>query len=479
MVAVQLMLLGAASLAFAQRRLAPQTNTFNSNYELPDDIIEEADFDDDDVNNIQVTVRFEQTNWATGSVFSDPFYTSLPSKAKTAPAGTLLKVEETTPVGNYTVAPTLSLSRIVYQSKNLRGDLVPVSGYILWPYEPRNGAKKAPLVTWGHGTSGFLPECAPSHIRNLWYQFSGPFELALSGYAVVATDYAGLGVSKNADGDTIWHEVSASPAAGQDLLYAAQAAYAAFPDKLTRDFVAMGHSQGGGAAWGAAQQQLKLKVPGYKGAIALSPVTRPVEMVRGLTYTNVLLAESFLQLYPDMDISEILTPEGEIVLDVLKETQACQSTLTEVVQAFVKQDPTLPWGNPDFENNPNLLEWERQINLGGKDFKGPMLVVEGFNDAIVPEPLTTRVVQETCKKVPKKSLEYVRAKGVGHVPLMYASRQVWLGWLDDCFFGKGCKSEKGKCEFSTIGENTPRPLDTYTGDLSYFLSPALEAYQVA
>lgn len=479
MVSVRLVILGLATLGEAQRRLTPQTNTFNSDYELPEDVASLANFDDDDVNNINIAVRFEQTNWATGSVLSDPFYTDLPSKAKTAPAGTILKVEEVTDVGNYTIAPGLSLSRIVYQSKSLKGKLVPVSAYILWPYQPRTGAKKVPLVAWGHGFAGFVPECAPSHIRNLWYQFSGPYELALSGYAVVGTDYAGLGVLKDVTGKTIYHETSSNPAAGQDLLYAAQAAHSAFSDKLTKEFVVMGHSQGGGAAWGAAQQQVKLKVPGYKGAIALSPIARPVDQVRGTTFTNVFFADAILDQFPNLEREDVLTSEGEKVLKVIKETQGCQSTVTEVVQAFAKQDPTLPWGNPDLETNPSLLEWEKTINVGGKDFKGPLLVIQGDADFVTPEPLTTKAVQETCKKYPKKRLEYVKAQSIGHIPVMYASRHVWLEWLDECFSGKGCKDDKGKCTTSTIGDKAPRPLDSYTGDLNYFLSPALEGYQVA
>lgn len=479
MIGLPIALLGLTTLALAQRRLSPQTNTFNSDYELDADVAAASNFTDDDINNIQIAVRFEQTNWATGSVLNDSFYTDLPANAKTAPAGTVFKVEEITPVGSYTIAPTLSLSRMVYQSKSLQGNLVPVSAYILWPYHPLNGAKKAPLVSWGHGSSGFLPECAPSHIRNLWYQFSGPYELALAGYAVVATDYAGLGVAKDANGKRIVHETTSAPAQGQDLLYAAQAAHSAFSSKLTKDFVVMGHSQGGAAAWGAAQQQLKLKVPGYKGAISVSPPARPVDIVRGTTAANVLSAEAFLKLYPDLDIEDILTPQGERVLNVLKETQGCQSTIAEVVQAFFKQDQTLAWGNPSFESNPRLLEWEKLVNLGGKDFKGPMLVIQGDNDFTTPEPLTTKAVQETCKKFPKKQLEYVKAKSVGHVPAMYASRQIWMDWLENCFNGKGCKSEKGKCSTSELGNDAPRPLNSYTGDLNYFLSPALEAYQVA
>lgn len=84
----------------------------------------------------------------------------------------------------------------------------------------------------------------------VWYGDAAPFTLALAGYAVVAPDYAGLGVSRTWDNSSspIPHEYLASPAGGQDALYALRAAREAFEGKLSEDFVVMGHSQGGGVA---------------------------------------------------------------------------------------------------------------------------------------------------------------------------------------------------------------------------------------
>lgn len=70
---------------------------------------------------------------------------------------------------------------------------------------------------------------------------------------VVATDYAGLGVGLDEKGDKILHEYLASPAAANEVVYSVQAARQAFPE-LSKDFVVMGHSQGGGAAWAVAQR---------------------------------------------------------------------------------------------------------------------------------------------------------------------------------------------------------------------------------
>jgi hypothetical protein len=187
-------------------------------------------------------LQYEESTWATVSVYEDDFY-KVPSNSSSAPAGTLFKAETAHP-RFYELPPATSLSRILYQSINLDGELVPVSGYVLFPYSPRrNGDGSLQVVGWAHGTSGLFPESGPSHLRNLWQHYLAPFPLALQGYVVVATDYAGLGLPRDAHGNEIVHEYLAAPAHANDILYAVEAARKAFPE-LGKRFVTMGHSQG-------------------------------------------------------------------------------------------------------------------------------------------------------------------------------------------------------------------------------------------
>lgn len=469
----------------------PQTDTFNSDFALSKEQIASLNLSDVAANNINVATRFEQTNWATGSVLQDSFYTDLPANASSAPAGGVLKVEASTDVGNYTIAPTLALSRIVYQSKTLNGSLVPVSAYILWPFLNHGEAKKTPLVSWAHGTSGLSAECAPSHIRNLWYQFSGPYQLALAGYAVVASDYAGLGVATDAAGKPIVHQYLASPAAGNDVLYAAQAAHAAFPGELTREFVVVGHSQGGGAAWAAAEQQLKLKVPGYLGTVAVSPVTNAVEQGKLTQQADIgmtQIANSIRSIFPEVEMSDMLTAEGLALVNLVKEVQGCNSMFSTLLGAVFTANPTIAFAREDFLNSSVADEWANLTSAGGKDFAGPLLVLHGTADTSVLEQLTSAYVNATCAQFGGRGLHYVVVEGVGHVPTMYATQQLWLSWIGDRFHEKGRKKgthgysghKAGKCTMKRIGGRTPRPLESYnTENLNYFLEVATSPYQVA
>ena len=125
------------------------------------------------------------------------------------PPGTVLKVEQYTNITLYTIPVSLSMSRFFYTTATLNGtSIMPASAYVLWPYLPRKFESLTPctkdradedplfpIVGLAHGSYGQTQACAPSGLGALWDDFQEPFPLALSGYAVVAPDYLGVGVS--------------------------------------------------------------------------------------------------------------------------------------------------------------------------------------------------------------------------------------------------------------------------------------------
>lgn len=473
-----------AVVPFAQSQNQPICNTDGSNFKLSSSQISSLNLPPYLVTSLEIAIRFERSRWATGSVFGpgNDFYTNLKSSKKSSPAGSVIKTMDSSFTTNYTIPPTLSLSHIVYQSKALNGSPVPVSAYILWPFNSRYGGTRAPLISWGHGTTGILPECAPSHIRDLSNQFSAPFALALAGFAVVATDYAGLGVPYNFDHQKpILHQFAASPAAGNDLLYAAQAAKAAFPNQLTSDFVVMGHSQGGGGAWAAAQQQLTAKVPGYLGAIALAPVTSAVDLSRaiGSSIGLLQLAKALPAAIPKVKTSDMLTDKGIKYFKLMEEIQGCNSASFTLLSTFL-QDPANPLTKDSFLTSSAADQWNNLTVAGGKNYQGPMLVIQGTEDYTISPALTTSYVQKTCKNYSKNGLHYVTVNGVGHSQVLYASQQKWLAWIDQRFGKSNSYSSSGfnfkKCTTETMGTQTPRPLNTYNTDFTYYLQHALDYY---
>jgi pimeloyl-ACP methyl ester carboxylesterase len=414
----------------------------------------------------RAALTFEQYQWATGSVLEDPFY-SVDERTASTPAGTLLKVERNTNTALYSLPPGTALSRIVYQSKNFNRSLVPVSAYILWPHSPRSAPDGYQVVAFSHGTSGIAPNGAPSHIKNLWQHYLAPFNLALQGYVVVATDYAGLGVSKNAQGEPIIHEYVASPSHANDVFYSVEAAQTAFPE-LSKSFVVLGHSQGGGSAWAAAQRQAVEPVHGYLGAVAVSPVTTIIDPAMAgptLSAFGFLIAAGMENIFPGFDRSDILTPGGVQKLGVVQETNGCSST---VVSLIVSADPA----KPKWTENTFVQKFQDLTKNGGKEVGGPLLVIHGDADPILNISLTTSAAEETARKFPASRIEYLRLPGISHNAALTSSQWQWMDWIAKRF--DGIPQEPG---LRTTESKVAMPLPAYQTEVNWWLAPATIFYE--
>lgn len=460
-------LINAQSPSSETDLLAPQTNTFNSTFHLTPSQISSANLTATLANNIEVALNFERSNWASGSVSSLPFYTP-PSNSSHLPAGSLLKVEKDANASAFTLPPNTAISRIMYQSETLNGSLVPASAYVLWPYVPRKLHDGYPIVSWTHATTGIFAECGPSHVRNLWYHWMVPFALVQQGYVVVAPDYQGLGVGKDARGREILHPYLATPSQANDVFYAVQAAQTAFR-RLSKRFVVVGHSQGGGVAWGAAQRQKHRPVKGYLGAVAGSPLTNFITQVdssEGVAYLAPLVLRGLQSVYPDFDAGGILTAEGIRRFTLAAEIQGCNP----VFATFMNNETLY---RPGWQYLPRVEAFQNRTGVGGRDFAGPLLVVQGVADLVVPAVVTDQYVNQTAALFPNHQLEYQRYAGATHIPAMYAAQRNWLQWVEDRFEGK--QAQKG---FVRKEYESALPVERYQEELTWFMEYALDNYEV-
>lgn len=182
------------------------------------------------------------TGPAAGDQALSPFYrwdAPLPAKP-----GLMLR-EELQPA-QPEIDAAASARRILYTSTDVRwrSGLIPVSGTLYLP----QGAPPAggwPLAAWAHGTLGVADVCAPSWAAhkprdavyiNRWLQ---------AGFAVVATDYQGLG-GPGPHPYLVWQAESRS------VLDGARAALAARPGLIANAVIVTGQSQGSGPAIGSA-----------------------------------------------------------------------------------------------------------------------------------------------------------------------------------------------------------------------------------
>ncbi|KAF4459769.1 secretory lipase [Fusarium albosuccineum] len=389
--------------------------------------------------------------YKTPSNFSDDF-----------DPGLILTVEDATNLTNYLVPSGLTMSRIIYTTEDIDGKVIPASAYILWPYGAYSTGSKAaqqgmPMVAWAHGTTGTFQPCAPSSYRALQYHFQVPFALALQGIAVVAPDYAGLGVSKLPSGKTIPHPWVTAPAHANDLAYAVQAARSAFPDYLrpAGSFVAMGHSQGGGAAWAFAERQAKKPLKGYQGTVSIAPVTRILDdlayfadnsIIAPVLFGQPVLIDSVSKIYPEYNYTGLTATSYDRWHNVLAKVKGCFPVLQQVYSDVQPSEIA----KPEWYKEPIPKKWAERVQAGRKQFAGPLLVLSGKSDHVVRQEGIEAAVKDTCnlagKSGAKQSLEHVTYSEMDHFPVIQASQMKWMGWIKDRLSGKrletkGCSSE--------------------------------------
>ncbi|KAL8705708.1 MAG: hypothetical protein Q9201_001183 [Fulgogasparrea decipioides] len=279
------------------------------------------------------------------------------------------------------------------------------------------------MVVWAHGTSGVTAECAPSNIQNLWHHFQAPYNLALQGFVVVATDYAGLGISEDASGNPTVHEYGNGPAQANDLFYSIFAARQAFP-RLSTDFVVIGSSQGGGAAWAFAQKLVEEPLEGHLGTISLSPLTNLLSLPLSEEIIPLLilyLTPALQARYPDFHPDQVLTPEGLQALRTLHDLKGCNTIAFQISTSTTLK--------PGWQNNTYFRDFAESTINGGKEISGPMLVIQGGADPVVYPPSVDTAVNITMENFPGSEIEYHLLPGVTHAPTMYAGQPIYIDWI--------------------------------------------------
>lgn len=180
----------------------------------------------------------------------DEFY-RIPAVLPPAP-GALIKSTPTIPYiykAPEAIIPASAL-RIMYRSTSVHGTPTVITGTTLLPKTAWVGPGKRPLVVVGPATHGLGPQCADSNEMRLGQEREAPIyaALVLAGYAVVITDYEGLGTG-------LPNTYMAREAQGHAVLDAGRAAIAAGLSGITASspLLLMGYSQGGAAVASASE----------------------------------------------------------------------------------------------------------------------------------------------------------------------------------------------------------------------------------
>lgn len=356
-----------------------------------------------------------------------------PAPLPWAPLGQLIRDQT---VSTYQVqGRAITATRIMYHSRTSTGRDIAATGVLLVPpgTPPAGGW---PVVVDAHGSSGIGSDCAPSLMRDL-YHGGQMLRFVDMGWAVVAPDYAGLGTNGRVEFLNLAAEAS-------DVIGALRASQQAGAG-LSRRWVLWGHSQGGGAALGVAERQLAQPEPGYLGAVVTAPAADLTHVVSslasfpGLGGFLPLVAKGAAESDPRISPRRLLTRQAMQRLQVTR--AGCLGVVTAVYSDLT--GPSLV--RPGYLDDPQFAGYLARNSTGSHAVAGPVLLLQGDADVVVPESASSQVAASLCQA--DVTVDYRTFPGLGHdtIPgqitgIDDGAMSDILSWITDRFAGRPAPS---------------------------------------
>jgi pimeloyl-ACP methyl ester carboxylesterase len=392
-------------------------------------------------------LTMEMDRWVNQNITTDSFYSS-PANVSKYSTGDILKWEKVPSDQAYrrwTVPAGISLIRFFYMSEDIKGKPLPATGIVLIPYSNPLGNKPFRTVVWTHGTAGGTRQCSPSNHRTILYGWSAPFALALAGYVVIAPDYAGQG----SEAQGFMYEAGILHAADASL--SVKAVRKALGSKITKEWVVIGHSEGGMSSWRTNEREAKPEATGdLIGAVALSPGLVPSKIIKETIrraedgpagdFLSSLLLQTVSRIYPSIKVEDYVS---DIVL--ARMPLADQGCFFTSASLYSNLTISQLYKNTSWIQHPDFIKWESLYNgAGPHELGAPLLVIQGKEDPIVYPDTSEEAFDDTCKTYAKSTTaEYRLYPGLGHGAVLPASQQYFLSWIEDRFnkvsLKKGCK----------------------------------------
>jgi len=347
-----------------------------------------------------------------------------------APPGTLIAVAPYSPT-----VPGAAAYRVMYNSTDVHGDTIPVSGVIYIPLAPAPPRGRN-IVAWAHPTTGIAQGCAPSLDTgslgglSLAQSIPGLGAFISDGDIVTATDYPGLGAPGI-------HPYLIGEGEGRAIIDSVRAARTLPGADISGDYVVWGHSQGGQAVLFAGQIAARyapeLKLAGI--AAAAPPTNMNIELTEPFRSNSGRLLAAYVyytwaKTY-DVPLTSIVYPQA--VPAVQNTVTKCINTLGQAIDA-IRAASAL---NPVFRSsNPNETPpWPTLLseNSPGEVAPGaPLLIVQGSSDTTVEPHFTRSFAAAVCAR--HEVLDYQEVD-TGHLAIAIKSSDTVAGWIHDRFAG--------------------------------------------
>ncbi len=329
---------------------------------------------------------------ASAQVPTGPAGTAFYTPPATLPAGHGTPIWQRKQTGPGALKSAKSNRLLLYRSTATNDSAIAVSGTVAIPKgtPPKGGW---PVISWAHGTTGIADSCAPSRSNALsGYDHALLNRWLKAGYAVVRTDYEGLGTP----GD---HPYLIGVSEGRSVIDMIRAARKLDSD-IGKRIVVAGHSQGGHAAlWAASVQRRWAPELTLRGTLAFAPASHIGEQAAllrsltqpggGLTGLAAMIIRGIDIARPDLgvqaglsDRAKALYPEiGTRCLGKLADATSFGGLApNDLLRADVPLDAVVAALNA---NDPETLT-----------IRGPVRIEQGLKDTTVFPNFTQSLVKE-------------------------------------------------------------------------------------
>jgi pimeloyl-ACP methyl ester carboxylesterase len=358
----------------------------------------------------------------TGLAFYSP-----PSNLPSGPHGTLIWQR---PAGGLVPLTSAAHTKLVlYTSRTPQGSEDVVSGSVSVPKgrPPKGGW---PVITYAHGTTGSADICAPSRVHNgapaeglITYVDPQLNDWINAGYAVVRTDYQGLGTPGP-------HPYLIGKSEGRSVLDIVRAARDLFPG-ISNRFLIAGHSQGGQAALFAAGEasswtpNLKLK-----GTVSYAPASHLLTQAKALpalttpsslTALATMIVQGTTTASANVDPNKLLSPQVKQFYPLLNQTCLPQLSQTRRLGGIAPADML---------TGANKEPIYRVLDAENPDVttNAPVFLAQGTADTTVFPQFTTQLSHEL--KGLGDQVRYQMFHGVDHGGIVSAAEPDVLPWLE-------------------------------------------------
>ncbi|MFE6838404.1 lipase family protein [Streptomyces sp. NPDC057705] len=319
--------------------------------------------------------------------------------------------------------------KIHYRSTTADGAPNIVSGTVIVPQDGRTGPR--PLITYAVGTVGLGDSCAPSENlpRGTAMEANLIQQLTLRGWAVVVTDYEGLGTPGV-------HTYTVGPSAGHAVLDAARAAQRLPGTGLsaTGPVGIMGYSQGGQASSWAAELQgsyaPELQVKGTATGGVPGDLLEVADFNNGSYGSGLIFMAAAGQdaAFPELRLDSYLNPAGRLLIAGMKENCVAIDAIAGSFKRISDLTTRDPLAQPDWRARLN------QSRLGRTAPAAPVYQYHALADELIPYGVGRRLRADWCAR--GANLEFDTVWVGEHVSGVITHSLAAGNWLADRFAGR-------------------------------------------